>query len=65
MTEETIARRLLVCNKIVVPAENITVLDDSLVRLGDVEPRGVLKISIAYDGNVSSIEKSIEISPTE
>ena len=48
-----------------IPAENISVLDDSLVKLGDIEPKGTLKISIAYDGNVSSIEKTIQIAPAQ
>ena len=58
----TISRRILVCMQIVIPTEQIQIAQDSLIKEGDVEPQGTLRINILLDDDLEPMKKDIVIS---
>ena len=60
-TPETISRRIFVDMNIMLPADQIRIRDDSLVKEGDVEPIGTIKIDILLEGGLMPMEKSVNI----
>ena len=55
----SISRRFLVDHNIMLPTNNIKISEDSLIKDGDVEPIGVLKLDILLDA--STMPKDVNV----
>lgn len=64
VTPASVSRRILVSQNIVLPSEQISISEDSLIREGDVEPIGMLKINILLDDGLEPMQKDVVISAT-
>lgn len=57
----TISRKILIQSKIVIPPEDIQIAPDSLIKLNDEEPVGILKIYVSIDPSMEPIMKEISV----
>ena len=60
LSPASISRRFLVDNNIVLPVGNLRIREDSLIKDGDVEPVGLLKLDIILDR--TAMPKDISVS---
>lgn len=61
VSPETISRKILIQSKIVIPPEDIHIAPDSLIKLDDEEPVGILKIYVTIDPSMEPIMKEISV----